>query len=180
MVSSTTHITEKDILDCQSANFADDVPVLLPEMLSWTISEVEEYFLSDGQEKPGKKREGPRTYVVTFKPRIALRKEPSAEAPVAGIAQFGTTIDGTLDEAGQWVKLSNGSGYAMLNHPQHGLLLSERDTTAPSPASAPTSEPEAAPEPEKNSLKKTFEKKVGACVIHVLWPRRLPCSSCRH
>ena len=81
-------LTEAEIRDLQASLFADDVELLLPAMLSWTRADVEAYFESEGTYRPGESSmlaqlsSGPGKFVVAYAPRIAVRKECSAESGV--------------------------------------------------------------------------------------------------
>jgi hypothetical protein len=177
--------SEQDIRDAQASAFADDVPLLLPEMLSWTLDDVEKYFESDGEFRPGAAAPavtaaatvaaptGPRTFMVVHEPRIAIRKEPRGDGAIAGSLNTGTKVTGTLVEDGEWLKLAEEKGYALIAHPKLGELLrlvESAGVTAPSPAPAPTAAPTPVEEPKKGDpLKKSFETKVGrkACGANI-------------
>ena len=177
-------LTDAQIEEIRADAFADDIEPLLPEMYSWSLEEVVEYFESNGEKRPtpknsnGEKRPQPKyqRWNVVFAPRIAVRQQPSPDAKILGMFKVGETLSGaaTADNT-NWVKIDSNQavfpgGFVMITHPEHGKLLepvtsSESSASADPPAATGTTleKPQDAPAESGNSmsLKKTFEKKIG-------------------
>ena len=165
-------VTEQQILDVQAENFAEDVEIL-PEMTSWTIKQVEEYFVTCGEVMPDANEAPPakeQEYMVIYHPRIAIRKEATADGAIVASLALGTKVRGTpfKNDVGEWIKLSDGRGFSMIAHEKLGKLLESRPDAA-APIEPPSSAPEEPPEPKKDSLKVTFELKKGrkACGANI-------------
>ena len=109
-------VTEQQIFDIQAENFAEDVEIL-PEMTSWTIKQVEEYFVTCGEVMPDANEAPPakeQEYVVIYNPRIAIRKEATADGAIVASLALGTKVPGTpfKNDVGEWIKLSDGRGFS--------------------------------------------------------------------
>ena len=174
-------ITDETIEEIRADAFADDIEPLLPDMYSWSIEEVTEYFESNGTKRPAPKSKF-RRWTVVFAPRIAVRQQPSADAKTLGMLKVGDTLCGSAtDDPDNWVKIdadqaSFAGGFVMITHPEHGTLLepvpgSDSKAAAEPPAATGTTleKPQDAPAESGTSLKKTFEKKIGrkACGSNV-------------
>ena len=139
-------VTHAEILEAQSSLFADDVALHTDaagevDMYSWSLSDVEAYFESEGSVVPGASpppsSEGKgaalseRKFRVVFAPRVAVRKEPDPDGAVLGAANFGDVVEGIA--VGNWVKVEGTSdnkktelltgGHVMIEHPKFGTLL---------------------------------------------------------
>mmetsp|Transcript_74333 Transcript_74333/g.124053 ORF Transcript_74333/g.124053 Transcript_74333/m.124053 type:complete len:416 (-) Transcript_74333:251-1498(-) len=106
------------------------------------------------------------SFKVVFKPRVAVRKQPSADAPMAGAKIFGDVLHGeVMPSTPNWLMLSeppNKGSFVMIKHPQHGQLLESVEITPNVP------DPEVV-EATGGSLKKSFEIKQGrkACGANI-------------
>mmetsp|Transcript_75545 Transcript_75545/g.149832 ORF Transcript_75545/g.149832 Transcript_75545/m.149832 type:complete len:232 (-) Transcript_75545:44-739(-) len=73
-------------------------------------------------------------YEVVYAPNMWIRKQPSSTADIAGTLNVGARVDGKpsrLDN--NRVELTDGTGFAMIEHPKLGALLTR---AAPRPAAA--------------------------------------------
>ena len=150
---------------------ADDVSIT-DAMLEWSDEAAAAFFESGGTVVPDTSAiSEPRkvaSYMVVFSPRIALRQEPSLTAKTVGAMTQGTRLRATPTAADpDWLGLEDGSGFVMLRHPQHGVLVAKQaDETVPTasanaPEARPPAAPAAAPTAPERSLKKTFATDVG-------------------
>ena len=163
--------------------FAHDIEPI-PEMLDWSEEDVTKFFESDGQYRPAAEAPptppppGPPTppaplpdtvFRVIFKPRVAIRSQPSATAAPAGAKSTGSIVHGAVEDG--WLRLDpepgHPFGYIMLKHPEHGVLLEpapEHSKKAAAALDKPPATKPPAPAPAlaavkpKAGLKKDFGK----------------------
>lgn len=73
-------------------------------------------------------------YKVAFGPRVLIRASPAIDGEIVGAVHKGAVVAGTplVKLAGDlnWIELVDGSGYMMISHEKHGVLL---EPTAPRP-----------------------------------------------
>lgn len=70
-------------------------------------------------------------YKVAFGPRIVVRAKPEPNGEILRAVQKDVVVEGTpLAASPNWIALADGSGYIMVKHEKHGVLL---EPTAPRP-----------------------------------------------